>query len=455
MDRENFYLKLPMPLQNLACCLEGARIQRSRFGESFSRILKEYEARVVLPHEEIIQFRDSRVREFVRHAYETTVFYRKQFDNLGIRPEDIRSLGDLKLLPILTKEVVQENLSEFISDVISQIPHVWVHTSGTTGGGLRFPTTLEAQKEQWATWWRYRKWHGITPDNWSGHFGGRPIVPATQEKPPFWRFNFPGKQILFSGYHMNDKNMKYYVETIKKKKIKWIHGYPSLLALLAGYVIENNIDLEDSVKWVTVGSENLLPQQCKVIKEAFCVYPIQHYGLAEGVANFSQCNLGHLHVDEDFAGVEFIPDVYRNVFRIIGTNFTNKVFPLLRYDTKDIVTVESDAICSCEIPGRIVRAIDGRKEDYIYLKDGTKVGRLAHVFADAINIKEAQIYQKEIGKIEIRLVPNDSFSSEDIILLKKRIMERTGCKININFCFVDKITKTKANKLRFVISDIQ
>src|SRR5207249_1777801 len=41
-----------------------------------------------------------------------------------------------------------------------------VHTSGTTGGELRFPITMRAMQEQWATWWRYRGWHGIRPGTW-------------------------------------------------------------------------------------------------------------------------------------------------------------------------------------------------------------------------------------------------------------------------------------------------
>ncbi len=104
-----------------------------------------------------------------------------------------------------------------------------------------------------------------------------------------------------------------------------------------------------------------------------------------------------------------------NQFRIVGTNFTNIAFPLLRYDTVDIATI-TGKICDCGRTGRVVDKIDGRSEDYIVLKNGAKIGRLDQIFKDLVNIKEAQIYQREKGKIEIKVVRNKEYSSCDEII---------------------------------------
>ena len=45
MDLEAFYSYLPVPLQNLACTLEGWRINRTRDNSAFEKTLAEYEAR--------------------------------------------------------------------------------------------------------------------------------------------------------------------------------------------------------------------------------------------------------------------------------------------------------------------------------------------------------------------------------------------------------------------------
>lgn len=108
-------------------------------------------------------------------------------------------------------------------------------------------------------------------------------------------------------------------------------------------------------------------------------------------ANISQCLEGFLHVDEDFAAVEFLP-AGGDQYRIVGTNLSNLAFPLIRYDTGDLATL-TDAICECGRPGRIVEHLDGRQEDYVVTRSGAQLGRIDHIFKDMINIREAQIRQ--------------------------------------------------------------
>ena len=158
-------------------------------------------------------------------------------------------------------------------------------------------------------------------------------MPREQMDPPFWRMNLPGRQVVFSGYHMSAKNLPSYCAELRRRQPPWLHGYPSLLTLLAAHLHETGFDLGYQVRWVTIGAESLLPHQAAMIERAFGVKPIQHYGLAEGVANVSECELGSLHVDEDFAAVEFLPLEQTALYRIVGTDFSNPAMPLIRYDS--------------------------------------------------------------------------------------------------------------------------
>jgi len=54
-----------------------------------------------------------------------------------------------------------------------------IHTSGTTGGGLRFRATYQSLREHRAMWWRFRGWHGIDLHAWCAYFMGRSVVPVT------------------------------------------------------------------------------------------------------------------------------------------------------------------------------------------------------------------------------------------------------------------------------------
>ena len=447
------YSRLQLSAQNAACSLEGWRIQRRRYGGSYAEIQREVDERAEWRSERLVQFRDNRIAGFVRHAAKTCPWYRDEMLRLGIAAEDIRGLNDLASLPIITKSDVQSHTERFISRVSRNCKTVMVHTSGTTGGALRFPTTAGATREQWAIWWRYRKLHGITPNTWCGYFGGRSIVPVRQSEPPYWRYNWPGRQLMFSSYHMRPDAMEAYVVKLRKSRPPWLHGYPSMLAVLASYIQETGEGLGYRVRWVTTGAENLLPQQREVISRAFGATPRQSYGMTEAVANFSECECGHLHIDEDFAAVEFVPFASGSGYRVIGTNLSNPAMPLIRYDTGDVVQVVGDT-CPCGRPGRFVDRVDGRKEDYVMLRDGTRIGRMDHVFKDMIHVREAQIYQKEPGAILVRIVRTAGFGKADEQALLKAFHLRLGYEVSIAVEYYEMLARTKSGKLRFVISEI-
>jgi len=450
---EGLYSKLPIPLQHLACSIEGWRIQRSRYGGDYPSLLSAAETRTFWSVEQVQEFRDQCLRNFVRHCAQTVPFYRRQFEERGISYNNIQTLNDLKYLPILTKQQVQENYPALLSEAVPRSRSIVAHTSGTTGGGLRFATTLQAMQEQWAVWWRYRRWLGIQQDTWCGYFGGRSIVPLTQTRAPFCRHNYPVKQILFSGYHMNSANASAYIAELRRRRPPWLHGYPSLLALLATYILESGESLGYRIRWITIGAENLFPQQASLIAEAFGVHPRQHYGMAEAVANISECEQGVLHVDEDFAATEFVANPDGPGHRIIGTNFTNLATPLLRYDTQDIAALTS-LQCSCGRPGRLVASIDGRKEDYVILKSGARVGRMDHIFKDLINIREAQIHQKSPGAMTIRIVRGAEYQMADEAKLLREARQRVGPEMDIAIEYVEELRRSRTGKLRFVISEI-
>lgn len=448
---EKLYNRLPIPLQNIAVNIKGFQIQRERYGTSFDRLLAELEERSFWSQSEIEDFRNKRLAQFVDFAAKNVPDYKVRFQELGLKPGDIQSIDDLSKLPVLSKLEVQRRTDRFLSDV-SRRQIRPASTSGTTGAGLKFFTTRAAIQEQWAVWWRFRRWHGIERGTWSAHFSGSMIVPIPQLRPPFWRYNYPARQIFFSGYHLSSDNLKFYVDELRRRKPPWIHGYPSMITLLAAYVLDSDRKLDYPVRWVSIGAEGLLPHQSDIIEQAFGVKPIQHYGMAEAVANISECPNGHLHVDEDFAAVEFVPEDSAQ-HRIVGTNLSNFANPLIRYDTGDLVE-PLNALCSCGRPGRLVQAIDGRQEDYIVLKNGARVGAMNRLFKDVRNIREAQIYQERAGEVLFRIVRAEQFGVEDERKLLSKAVERLGADTIMHIQYVDEIERTKTGKLRLVVSRV-
>lgn len=445
---ERVYGALPIGLQHLICSAEGYRLERMRYGAGFGRLLRDAESRNAMSSTDVATLRDRAFREFVADAANGSAFYR---EHTAFHAAAEGSSFRLDELPILVKATVQASAARIAR---ADVPGVrMASTSGSTGMGLKFPETREAIQRQWATWWRFRRWHGIDRGEWCAHFGGNPIVPVRRGRPPYWRYNFAGRQVLFSGSHLGDETWRAYVAELRTRRLAWLHGYPSVLALLAAYLVEHRQTVGYDVRWVTTGAENLLPAQADVIERAFGVRPRQHYGMAEGAANASECPNGRMHVDEDFAFVEFVPVEHGTGSRIVGTNVTNRAFPLIRYDVGDTAHVSSQT-CDCGRPGRIIDRIDGRREDYVVLPGGALVGRLDHIFKDQVCVREAQIYQPETTRVVLRLVPTRDFSTRDEHALISTARIWLGTEVRIETELVESIPRTSSGKLRFVISNV-
>jgi phenylacetate-CoA ligase len=227
-----------------------------------------------------------------------------------------------------------------------------------------------------------------------------------------------------------------------------------LLALLASYIVDSKSSLGYPVQWVTVGAENLLAQQAELLTRAFAVRPIQHYGMAEAVANFSECDRGNLHTDEDFAAVELVPIGGTATCAVVGTNFTNPAMPLLRYEVGD-TAVRATEMCPCGRPGRVIARVDGRLEDYVILRNGARLGRLDHVFKDLIRIREAQIHQQRAGEIIVRVVRGSGYDASDEGALLAELRKRVGTDTDIALEYVESIGRSATGKLRFVVSELR
>lgn len=435
---EKLYLKLPVFIQEIIIDLLGLIIKRRRLGGFYSEAVNLYS--------------NSRVSETIFEglsgffkAAEKVKYWNEKFKEYGVDINSSDLVGEIKKLPIMNKSDVRDNF-ESLSNKSFKGKLLNLSTSGTTGSPLSYKISVEAESKLWAIWNRNRMQHGINVDGWMGWFGGKTIVSLEQIKPPYWRTCYPLKQVMFSGYHLNTQTVRSYFDKIKISRLEWIHSYPSQVSLFASLVKENQLgDLPD-LKFITLGSETFLESQRQLLREVFPnTKVIQHYGQGEGVAIINEDENGDLYPEQNYSYVEFIETDIADHYRIVGTNYSNLAFPLFRYDTGDICKI---------IDGQIV-SIDGRIEDYITLPDGTKLGRMDHIFKSLSNIKESQLYQPDKDKLIIRLVKEHGFDEQrDTGKLINSARERLGNDIDIKIEFHDSLLRTSNGKLRFVISDI-
>ena len=453
--RKKIYYNSPIFLQNLFCSLYGLNIIFNRYNDTFKNYLRESFELYFLTAKEIKKKQNNQLKLLLNLAYKSP-FWKERFNkyNIDISKSDL--INEIKKLPILTKKEVKENIDKILieNNYLKSFTNYKLRkcsTSGTTGSGLTFLETGESEAMRWAIWWRYRYLIGLKESTWCAFFGGRNVVSPKIKEPPFWRVNYPCKQVLFSTYHISEQTSIFYLRELKKRKFEWIHGYPSSLSLIAYYALKFKIDLGSNLQIVTTGAENLLDHQRILMEKAFNVPIMNHYGQAEGVANFSQINKDGYLVDEDYSIVEFIKTDHKNKYKVIGTSLYNLAFPLIRYDTQDIVDIKESNI-DLETKWRQVENIDGRLEDYLVLNDGAKIGRLDHIFKDLVEVVEAQFVQIDKGKADLLIVTSPEFNDITLNKLKNLIHEKLGKRIEIKIIEVKRIEKSKSGKLRMVKS---
>jgi phenylacetate-CoA ligase len=90
------------------------------------------------PLDKLRRYQNKKTRKIVRYAYDNVPFYNSRFKELGITPDEIRTLEDLNKLPILRKDDIRKNLPLIISREYDIAQLRVMHTSGSTGKPLSF-----------------------------------------------------------------------------------------------------------------------------------------------------------------------------------------------------------------------------------------------------------------------------------------------------------------------------
>ena len=171
--------------------------------------------------------------------------------------------------------------------------------------------------------------------------------------------------------------------------------------------------------------------------------------MTEGVANFSQTKDGAWRVDDDFAHVEFIPlDANRpERCRIVGTNFSNVAFPLIRYEMGDV------AIVKWKAGTPIVQSIEGRENENFVMDNGMLVNSMLSydIFGGSLHVLEAQIRVLNGCAIELLVVKSELYADEDERRILQHARRYLKDEISVSIKYTNHIPRAKSGKFRAVV----
>ena len=428
---QQIYGAAPTFLQNILVSAYGASLYRQRYGAFADKALQQLLQSQSLSPEGMHRLQNDTFVKVGRHAIESVPFYRNWAASESVKAGDIRSLDDIKIFPILEKELVRARPMDFVSDKrrIGRQRYS-ILTSGTTGTPLQIFFERHERQFHYAFFSRLRSWFNLPARSKRVTFFGRLIQPPEDNRPPFWRHDVTQRNLIMSSYHLSPKNLPLYYRKILEYAPEEIIGYPSSIYTLSNFVVRSGLP-RIPVRLVVTTAETLLQHQRETISAAVTGEVIDQYGCAEMAVFASECEHHTMHVHPEHGLVEIVDDagqaVTSGVGRAIVTGFVNQTMPFIRYSIGDrLELAPGSALCTCGRAFPIIREIVGRNDEVIYRTDGTPVGRLSPVFKSNSNIVRAKVVQSESGQITIRIVSESEFSSEERVQLIAEMRKRVG-----------------------------
>ncbi len=60
-----------------------------------------------MPIDKLRKLQGARLQELVSYAYEKSKFYKRKYDEAGVKPSDIHTIEDLKKLPLIEDDEIR------------------------------------------------------------------------------------------------------------------------------------------------------------------------------------------------------------------------------------------------------------------------------------------------------------------------------------------------------------
>jgi phenylacetate-CoA ligase len=401
----------------------------------------------------------SRLRELLARASRNAPHYRRLSRELGLSEAQLASfeVEDLRRFPLLTRAELSAAPQEFITEPLSQLD--MVTTGGSSGAPLVFYLDRSRSPKEWAfvldAWGKI----GFSPGDVRAVFRG--VHLADVDRTP-WEYNRPLRELRLSPFHLTDDWMAQYCGLIARHGARYLHGYPSALAIFAAYVLRaGREETAREIRGVIAISERLFSHQRELIGHAFPKASLTStYALGERVAFGSEVagspdvyEIEPLHgitelVDEEGRGIERAGDVGR----IVSTGLLLGGTAFVRYDTGDLASLVA-APSASNGHRLIVSNIHGRRSQEFLVGSGRQL-----ISMTAINIHSPayvkmtafQFMQTVPGRAVLKVIPAGNCVSEDIQPFVREISRKIGSSMTFEIELVDRLESSVRGKTRFI-----
>jgi phenylacetate-CoA ligase len=325
-----------------------------------------------MPAEELKKYQLEKLKQQVKHCYENSSFYRKKFDSVGLKPEDIRTLDDLQKIPFTVKNDLRDNYP-FGMVTVKPDEVVEIHASSGTTGNPIIGAYTKSDMDVWselmarsiyATGGRQQDvihiayGYGLFTGGLGFHYGAQKI----------------GTKIIPASGGMTQRQIK----LMKDLGATILACTPSFAVYLAETMAKEGIDPRKDLK-LRIGMFGAEPWSNQIrerLEKDTGINAFDVYGLTElcgpGVSVECEEHEG-LHIWEDHFIIETInPDTGEVLSpgeegELVFTALTKTALPMLRYRTRDISKIITEK-CKCGRTHARMMRVHGRSDDMLIIR---------------------------------------------------------------------------------------
>lgn len=321
---------------------------------------------------EIEKIQLERLKDVVKRAYENVPLYREKLDSVNLKPEDIKSLEDLKKIPFTVKDDFRANYP-FGMFAVPKKEVVRVHgSSGTTGK----PTVVGYTKKDLETWSdlvaRVVSAAGVTNEDTAQIAFGYGLFTGG------FGLHYGLEKVGATVVPMSSGNTEKQIMLMKDFQTTVLICTPSYALHIAEVAEKMGIDPKKDlkVKIGLFGGEGFSESARKELEARWGMLATSNYGMSElmgpGVSGECQYKCG-MHISEDHFIAEIIDPKTGEVLpegevgELVITALTKEALPVLRYRTKDMTSLDYKK-CECGRTTVRMAKIKGRSDDMLIIR---------------------------------------------------------------------------------------
>lgn len=394
--------------------------------------------------EDIIKWQTNKMHQLVDHAYNHTRYYHETMNDLGLKPQDIQKLDDLKLFPVLTRETIKERFNDLIPDNIKEYPHRTSATGGSTGQPMKY--ICDENTWGFVTAMKIYSWQqtGYRYGDKFVSLGSSSLFPVNKRSLVHEAYFKLRNTIPLNGMNMDDATCSTYMALIRKHHIRYIYGYATAIYLLARYCRDNNVEWHFDVAFAT--AEKLTPHYRQVISETWGARVMDCYGSKDGGVTAYEIEPGKYHVGYAswFEASDFEPST------LYATNLIDFAFPTIRYANRDEVMMWDKSVEST-YNGQLLREVIGRTSDVVAFDNGHRLTTSGfNSLFRGFNVDAFRISKNGGLSVLVQIKKRDSFTQDEHNLLYDTIKKYVGEEVAITIEYVDDFEPLKNGKRSFL-----